>query len=79
MLIPIIITAVAALIVGTSVGYIIFRYVLKGKYGEMIATAEKEAEVMKEKKLLEVKAKFLNKKNELEKESQHRNQKLQQS
>lgn len=79
MLIPIIITAVAALIVGISVGYIIFRYILKGKYGEMIATAEKEAEVLKEKKLLEVKAKFLNKKNELEKETQHRNQKLQQS
>ena len=34
---------------------------------------------MKEKKLLEVKAKYLNKKNELEKEAQQRNQKLQQN
>ena len=45
----------------------------------MIALAEKEAEVMKEKKLLEVKEKFLNKKSELEKEVQVRNQHIQQS
>lgn len=45
----------------------------------MIAAAEKESEVMKRDKLLEVKAKYLNKKNELEKETQQRNQKLQQN
>lgn len=45
----------------------------------MIALAEKDAEVMKEKKLLEVKEKFLNKKSELEKEVQVRNQHIQQS
>ena len=45
----------------------------------MLEKAEKESEVMKEKKLLEVKAKYLNKKNELEKEAQQRNQKLQQN
>lgn len=45
----------------------------------MIAAAEKEAEVIKEKKMLEVKEKFLNKKSELEKEVQQRNQHLQQS
>lgn len=41
--------------------------------------ADKDAEVIKEKKLLEVKEKFLNKKSELEKEVQQRNQKIQQN
>ena len=45
----------------------------------MMAAAEKSAEVIKEKKLLEVKEKFLNKKSELEKEVQQRNQKIQQN
>ena len=75
----IIISAVLALIIGAAAGYTIFRYVIQGKYNEMIAAANKEAEVIKEKKLLEVKEKFLNKKAELEKEVQSRNQKIQQS
>jgi ribonuclease Y len=58
---------------------LIFRFVIKGKYNEMVSAAQKEAEVIKEKKLLEVKEKFLNKKSELEKEVQQRNQHLQQS
>ena len=74
-----VIIAVAALIVGGLCGYMIFRYVIKGKYKEMVESAEKEAEVIKEKKLLEVKEKFLNKKSELEKEVQQRNQHFQQS
>ena len=74
-----IIIAVAALIVGGLCGYFVFRYVLKGKYNEIIDAAGKEAEVIKEKKLLEVKEKFLNKKSELEKEVQQRNQQIQQS
>ena len=78
-MISILITAVAGLIVGGLIGYAIFRYVVKGKYNEMIAAADKEAEVIKEKKLLEVREKFLNKKSELEKEVQQRNQRIQQS
>ena len=81
-----IIAAAACLIIGAVVGYLIFRYVVKGKYNQMIEAAErdaekvvKDAEVIKEKKLLEVKEKFLNKKSELEKEVQQRNQKIQQS
>ena len=73
-----VIAAVVALVVGGICGYVIFRYVIKGKYNEMIAAAGKEAEVLKEKKLLEVKEKFLNKKAELEKEVHARNQKIQQ-
>ena len=74
-----VIIAVVALVLGGAVGYMLFRYILTGKYKEMMATAEKDANVIKEKKLLEVKEKFLNKKSELEKEVQQRNQKIQQS
>ena len=69
----------AALIVGGFCGFMIFRFVVKGKYNEMIDAAKKEADVIKEKKLLEVKEKFLNKKSELEKEVQQRNQHIQQN
>ena len=79
MTLTIVVSAVAALIVGICLGYIVFRYVIKGIYNEMLEKAEKESEVMKEKKLLEVKAKYLNKKNELEKEAKQRNKKLQQN
>ena len=74
-----IIAAAVALVLGCFVGYLLFRYVIKGQYNEMIENANKEAEVLKEKKLLEVKEKFLNKKSELEKEVQIRNQRIQQN
>ena len=74
-----IVIAVVALVLGGLAGYGVFRYVITGKYKEMVSAAEKEADVLKEKKLLEVKEKFLNKKAELEKEVQSRNQKIQQS
>ena len=74
-----IIATLVALVLGGALGFFIFRYVIKGKYNEMTAAANKEAEVVKEKKLLEVKEKFLNKKAELEKEVQQRNSRIQQS
>ena len=74
-----IIAALVALVIGGAAGYFVFRYVIKGKYNEMIEAANKEAEVVKEKKLLEVKEKFLNKKAELEKEVQQRNSRIQQN
>lgn len=78
-MINILITAIVSLTIGGVVGYLIFRYVIKGKYNEMMSVAEKEAEVIKEKKLLEVRENFLNKKSELEKEAQQRNQRFQQN
>lgn len=74
-----IIATLVALVLGGALGFFIFRYVITGKYNEMIAAANKEAEVVKEKKLLEVKEKFLNKKAELEKEVQQRNSRILQS
>ena len=75
----VILIAVAALALGVAGGYFLFLRVIKGKYNDMVAAANKEADVIKEKKLLEVKEKFLNKKSELEKEVQQRNQHIQQS
>ena len=73
-----IIVAVVALVIGGVVGYSIFRYVLKGKYNQSMAQADKDAETVKQRKLLEVKEKFINEKAKLEKEVQQRNQKIQQ-
>jgi ribonuclease Y len=73
----VILIAVAALLVGVACGYFIFLKVIKGRYNDIVDAATKEAEVIKEKKLLEVKEKFLNKKSELEKEVQQRNQHIQ--
>ncbi|MGG6543962.1 UNVERIFIED_CONTAM: ribonuclease Y [Prevotella sp. 15_C9] len=74
-----IIIAVICLVLGGLGGYSYLRYVAKGKYNELMEQADKDAQVIKEKKLLEVKEKFLNKKSELEKEVHQRNQKIQQS
>ena len=74
-----IIATICGLCIGGIVGFIIFRYVMTGKYNQIILDAKKEAGVIKEKKLLEVKEKFLNKKAELEKEVQQRNQHILQS
>ena len=71
-----VILTVAGFIIGGAAGYALYRYLLTGKYNSMLAEAQKEADVIKEKKLLEVKEKFLNKKAELEKEVQQRNQKI---
>ena len=76
--IQIIIASIVAFVIGLTTGYLLLRYVLKQKYNQTILDAEKEAENIKSKKLLEVKEKFLNKKAELEKEVNQRNSKFQQ-
>ena len=53
--------------------------VLPGKRKRMTEEAEQEAEIIKQKKLLEVKEKFISKKAELEKEVRQRNQQIQQA
>ena len=53
--------------------------VLPGKRKRMAVEAEQEAEIIKQKKLLEVKEKFISKKAELEKEVRQRNQQIQQA
>ena len=67
---------IVALVVGCGIGYLMLRYVATSQYKKRISDAEKEAEVIKEKKLLAVKEKFPSKKTELDKDMQQRNQKL---
>ena len=59
------IAVAVALIIGGIVGYAVFRYIINGKYNQLMDAAKRDADVIKEKKLLEVKEKFLNKKSEL--------------
>lgn len=73
------IISIICLIIGCAAGYYILRYVATGKYKQIIDNANKQAEVIKEKKLLEVKEKFLNKQAQLEKEAQQRKQQIQQN
>lgn len=74
-----VILAISGLFIGGVAGYVLFRYILKNAYNRVLDEANKEADVIKEKKLLEVKETFLNKKAELEKEVNQRNQKIQQA
>ena len=59
-----IILSLVCLVVGLAVGYVLFRYVIKQKYQQMLKEAETQADTIKKNKLLEVKEKFLNKKAE---------------
>ena len=63
-----VIIAIVCFAVGGGLSYMLFRYGLKSKYDIIIKEAQTEAEVIKKNKLLEVKEKFLNKKDDLEKE-----------
>ena len=69
--------AIGCLILGGVLGFVLFRYILKQRYNQTIKEAEIEAEALKEKKQLELKEKFLNRKAELDKEANQRNQKMQ--
>ena len=69
--------AVGCLIIGGVLGFALFRYIIKQKYNQIIKEAKIEAEALKEKKQLELKEKFLNRKAELDKEANQRNQKMQ--
>lgn len=70
--------AFASIIVGAwwAIWYFV---VAPQKMKKMTDEVQKEAEVIKQKKLLEVKEKFLSKKNELDKEIHQRNQQIQQA
>ena len=69
--------AVGCLILGGFLGFALFRYIIKQRYNQIIKEAEIEADALKEKKQLELKEKFLNRKSELDKEANQRNQKMQ--
>jgi ribonuclease Y len=64
-------------LVGGSLTYVGMRFLFKNKYNSVLREAEKEAEVIKKNKLLEVKEKFLHLKADLEKQVSARNAKIQ--
>ncbi len=68
---------VVALIVGAVITYVINKTLLASRVKTIIEEAEKEAEVLKKNKMLEVKEEFLQRKAELEKQHNSRNSKLQ--
>jgi len=74
-----IISGIVGLLIGAIVAYILSNSRLNKKVQIRLEEAENQAEAIKRDKLLEVKEKFLNKKAELEKEVQARDQKLQQN
>ena len=74
-----IISGFVGLLVGAVIAYILSNSRLNKKVQQRLEEAENQAEAIKRDKLLEVKEKFLNKKAELEKEFQIRDQKLQQN
>ena len=67
--IGLIITIASAVIAAAMAVYLLiwYRHTMPARIKEMHEEAKKDAEVIKQKKLLEVKEKFLNKKAELEK------------
>ena len=72
-----IIIAIGTFIIGGVVTWSVLHFLLKSKYDSVLTEAEKESEVMKQKKLLEVKEKFLHLKADLEKQVSARNAKIQ--
>jgi len=74
-----IVASIVCLLLGGTLSYVMFRYVLKSKYDSIQRSRNGSSEVIKKNKLLEVKEKFLNKKADLEKEVSIRNQKIQQA
>ena len=74
-----IIIGIICLAIGAFAMLFIQKRLLNAKTEAILQEAEAEAEVIKKNKLLEVKEKFLNKKADLEKEVQQRNQKIQQA
>ena len=79
-MIPYIICGLAVGIASFVVFFCVWYFVvLPGKRKRMAEESEQEAEIIKQKKLLEVKEKFISKKAELEKEVRQRNQQIQQS
>lgn len=77
MAVYIIISSVVALLIGGVLTWLGMRFILKSKYDSVLRDAEKEAEVIKKNKLLEVKEKFIHLKADLEKQVSARNAKIQ--
>lgn len=72
-----IVITITALLAGALATWFCLRIVLRSRYESVLKEAEKEAEVIKRNKLIEVKEKFLHLKTDLEKQVSARNSKIQ--
>ena len=72
-----IIISIVTFFIGGLLTWFVLRVLLESKFESILREAEKEAEVMKKNKLLEVKEKFLHLKADLEKQVSQRNAKIQ--
>lgn len=70
---------IGAFVVGGLLAWLIMNVLGKSRYKSLLKEAEKETEVLKKNKMLEVKEKFLHLKSELEKQVAARNAKIQSS
>ena len=68
---------IGCLLLGGGLVYVIYKTLLKSRVKSIIEEADKEAEVIKKNKMLEVKEKFLHLKADMEKQANARNAKLQ--
>ncbi len=76
-MVPILLTGLGCFALGSVGMFLVQRYLLKTRSEAIINEAQKEAEVIKKNKMLEVKEKFIQMKSDLEKQSNSRNAKLQ--
>jgi len=72
-----VIISIMALLIGISVGYFIKLKVISNKADEIIKNANDQAEIIKKNKILEAKEHYLKIKNDFDKNSKEKNQKLQ--
>jgi ribonuclease Y len=75
----VIIAALAGVAVGGLITWFIFNNVLKGKKESILEEAAKEGEILKDKKILQAKEKFLELKNQHENETREKNKRIQQT
>lgn len=69
--------SIVTFFIGGLITWLGIRFLFKSRYDAILLDAEKEAEVIKKNKLLEVKEKFLHLKADLEKQVSARNSKIQ--
>lgn len=72
-----IVISIATFVVGCLLTWLGMRFLFNSRYGRILEEAEKEAEVIKKNKLLEVKEKFIHLQSDLEKQINQRNSKIQ--
>ena len=76
-LLPIAIGAIAGVVIGTGLAYLLFTKLLDKKAQEIVREAEEKGENVKQAKILQAKEKFLALKEEHSRELKERNKKVQ--